>query len=314
MNCTVKHWFLRAAWNESIGSQKTRDTFRHRGPAWKRTRALKAALRPLPFVLLPRLWEIFLDRSVHRRRERGSAIVQGGGTKTPHLLVLIFGGKVDRVSLSREWSNVSETRPLCSDWSARSSKERREQRTSRWPPPRPTKTAFVDRVRRRLLLDDPQRSSFLFLLVDLLRILGGGGDEGGREAWNLGRVGERAHPQSLGVPTLWQGVRAVLRAAFLRMRLLHRAEFHHRYSSGGSLLTLCNSETVLRVLQVSCKFLVVEHSTFRPIAITVIALVRVQNRKLVFKRANVLNCELTSKERVGMWVSISKISGCLVDA
>ena len=183
---------------------KTRGTFRHRGPVRERRRALWsiAALRSS--------WIVFFLKMFVLRGAR-STIVQGEG---------INPWNVAHSFLLRE-GKIRDTR-LRSNWCAGTSQKRRKQWTSGWPSPWSTQTTFLVRVGWRLPLDDPQRSSFLFLLVDLLRRFRGGGDESGREAWNLGWIWERGHPDSLSIPTFWQGMRTVIRA-FVWMRLLHRA-------------------------------------------------------------------------------------------
>lgn len=181
---------------------KTRGTFRHRGPVREKKSSL---VNNSSSFLLNCLLKMFVLKGAR------STIVQGER---------INPRNVAHSFLLRE-EKIRDTR-LHSNWSAGTSQKRRKQWASGWPSPWSTQTTFFVRVGWRLPLDDPQRSSFLFLLVDLLRWFRGGGDESGREAWNLGRVRERGHPDSLSVPTLWQGMRTVIRA-FVWMRLLHRA-------------------------------------------------------------------------------------------
>jgi len=145
------------------------------------------------------------------------------------------------MGLGRGLGRVLARRAACqgqvfSNWGARTSQKRREQRAARRSPEGPTSTLDVRaRERGRLLLSDgPQGSSPLLLLVVvevLRRFRRGGGDQGGREARQLGgRARERVEASPLNAPAIRQRVRTVVRRS---VHPIGAAQLHHRHSPHG---------------------------------------------------------------------------------
>jgi len=150
-----------------------------------------------------------------------------------------FGGDPS-TRLGRGLAGALARRVACqgqifSNWGARASQKRREQCAARRSPEGPMSTLDVRaRERGRLLLSDgPQGSSpLLFLVVDVVRrFRRGGGDQGGREARQLGRrARERVKTSSLNAPAVRQRVRTVVRRS---VHPIGAAQLHHRHPSYG---------------------------------------------------------------------------------